>query len=205
MFHELDATLKELLLRGLPAERVESGNTGTPISISFDTPDNQFPPTSVTLPAINLFLYDIKVNKELGTNGWQLERQSNGVAERKIPPVRVDCSYLITAWASDGSSDPANDEHRLLGEVMQVLLAYPTLPTQILQGGLVDQELPLPTVSLASSQLQSLAEFWQALGGKPKVAFNYTVTLAVDVQKAISIPLVTSAMIKIQQGNKAAP
>jgi hypothetical protein len=31
--------------------------------------------------------------------------------------------------------------------------------------------------------LQSVSEFWQALGGKPKAALNYTVTIGVIVDK----------------------
>jgi hypothetical protein len=49
-----------------------------------------------------------------------------------------------------------------------------------LQGSLEGQEPPLPAVSLQPGRLQSLGEFWQALGGKPKAALNYTVTIAVD-------------------------
>ena len=51
-------------------------------------------------------------------------------------PTRVDCSYLITAWASESISNPSQDEHRILGEVMRVLLRHATLPAQVLQGDL---------------------------------------------------------------------
>jgi hypothetical protein len=36
-----------------------------------------------------------------------------------------------------------------------------------------------------------LGEFWQAIGGTPKAALNYSVTIAVSVDRTIeSIPLV---------------
>jgi uncharacterized protein DUF4255 len=68
MIDDLDRTLEELLRRELPPDLV------TQVTISFVTPDDQFPPSSVSLPAIDLFLYDLRENRELRTNEWQLER-----------------------------------------------------------------------------------------------------------------------------------
>ena len=92
--------------------------------------------------------------------------------------MRVDCSYFITAWPSINAPNAAQDEHRLLGEVMQVLLRHSTLPEAVLQGSLAGQEPPLPTSILHPGRLQSLGEFWQALG-ETQAALNYTVTIGV--------------------------
>jgi hypothetical protein len=108
----------------------------------------------------------------------------------------VDCSYLITAWPSEAAPNPAQDEHRLLGEVMIVLLRYPKLPGELLQGGLQNQELPLPTTVLQPGRLQSLGEFWQALGGKPKSALNYMVTIAVQPFEPIEVPLALENVVR---------
>lgn len=197
MIHDLDETLRELLTRTLPPGLVEQ------VTISFATPDNQFPPTSVTLPAIDLFLYDMRENRDLRSNEWRMERSSDGTATKRPPPVRVDCSYLVTAWPSESAPDPAEDEHRLLGEVMKVLLRHPTIPAEVLQGDLQGQEPPLPTISLHPGRLQSVGEFWQALGGKPKAALNYTVTIGVEVHKAVEIgPPVIDKRLKFKQGTK---
>jgi hypothetical protein len=194
MIDDLDKTLEALLRRELPPALVEQ------VAISFATPDNQFPPTSVTLPAIDLFLYDVRENRDLRSNEWLVERSSDGTATKKRPPVRVDCSYLITAWASPSSNNPAQDEHRLLSEVMKALLRYPTIPTQLLQGSLEGQEPPLPTSVLQPGLLQSLGEFWQALGGKPKAALHYTVTVGVDVHKPVEAgPPVRERVFKLNQ------
>jgi hypothetical protein len=205
MIHDLDRTLEELLRRELPAELVGPGAT-TQVTISLATPDEQFPPSAVTLPAINLFLYDLRENRDLRSNEWHIERHSNGTITRQRPPVRVDCSYLITAWASDSSPTRAEDEHRLLGEVLQVLLRYPVLPADVLQGSLQGQEPPLRTVSLQQGYLQSLGEFWQALGGKPRAALHYTVTLAVDVQAPRPAgPPVREHQLRLRQGVEEKP
>lgn len=187
MIHDLDRTLHELLKRELPRSLAQQ------VAISFDPPDDQFPPQTVTLPAIDLFLYDVRENHDLRSNEWSTRRETNGTAQRRMPPVRIDCSYLITAWARESAPNRAEDEHRLLGEVMTALLRYPKLPAQLLQGSLETQELPLPTAVLQPGHLQSLGEFWQALGGKPKAALNYTVTVAVQPTPPFEIPLVVAA------------
>ena len=192
MINDLDETLAALLHRELPPALAEQ------VQISFATPDDQFPPQAVTLPAIDLFLYDVRENLELRSNELYLERHSDGTATRTQAPVRVDFSYLITAWPSQSVPDPAEDEHRLLGEVMRVLLCYRTIPDDLLQGALVGQQPPLPVSSLQPGRLQSLGEFWQALGGKPKAALNYMVTLAIDVVQPEEVRLVTDTMTKIR-------
>ena len=191
MINDLDKTIEELLKQGLPSELVSQ------VTISFATPDDQFPPTSVTLPTIDIFLYDVRENRDLRSNEWTVERQSNGTATKKRPPVQVECSYLITAWPSDSTPNPAMDEHHLLGEVMKVLLRHPTIPAGVLQGSLKGQNLPLP-VLMQPGRLQSLGEFWRAMGGKPKAALNYSVTIGVEPFKAVEGPVVLEKIVTIK-------
>jgi hypothetical protein len=190
MLQDLDQTLETLLNKELPDYFSENSNT--PVTISFTTPDDG---SIEGKPAINLFLYDVRENMELRRSEWPIAR-GNGTAIKKRPPVRVDCSYLITVWPQ--SPTDVKEEHKLLGEVMKVLLRYPKLPAEVLQGNLKGQEPPLQTSTLRPSQLQSMGEFWQAMGGKPKAALNYTVTTSVEVdQTAETIPLVMSKEIYI--------
>jgi hypothetical protein len=189
MFQDLDATLAALLDAELSVENV---------AVSFAAPDDQFPPSGVSLPAIAFFLYDVRENQELRPNRWELEREPNGMVTRKRPPVRVDCSYLMTAWPSPSAPDPAQDEHRLLGEVLKVLLRYPKIPEAYLRGELVGQDPPMPARIIAEAQLHSLGEFWQAMGGKPKATLHYAVTVSVDVFEPTEVgPVVTEKVITI--------
>lgn len=196
MIDDLDRSLENLLKRELPGELVSQ------ITISFATPDGQFPPASVALPAIDLFLYDVRENRDLRDSEWRVERQSDGSAVRKPPLVRIDCSYLVTAWPSDSSTTPARDEHRLLGEVMKALLRHSTLPSAVLEGSLAGQQPPLPASSLQPGRLQSLAEFWQALGGKPKATLSYTVTIGIEPGAPIETgPPARETVLKLRQEN----
>jgi hypothetical protein len=192
MINDLDETLAALLKRELPKGLAEQ------VQVSFSAPDDQFPPQSVALPAIDLFLYDVRENLELRSTESYVDRRSDGTGLRVEAPVRVDASYLITAWPSQSVTDPSEDEHRLLGEVMRALLRHRTIPSEVLQGSLVDQALPLPVSTLQPGRLQSLGEFWQAMGGKPKAALNYTVTIAIDVAEPVEVSLVTEKVIKMR-------
>jgi hypothetical protein len=177
MIDDLDKSVEELLKRELPPSLVGQ------VAISFAAPDSEFPPASVTLPAVDLFLYDIRENLELRQPGWVIERRDDGTAMKQLRPVRVDCSYLVTAWSSEGSTTRALDEHRILSEVMLVLVRHPMLPDAVLQGRLKGQDPP--TSALQPGRLQSVGELWQALGGKPKAALNYTVTVGITPQTPI--------------------
>ena len=195
MIQDLDSTLHALLLRDLPAALAEQ------VAISFDTPDDQFPPSSVTLPAIDLFMYDVRENLELRSNEQLVQRDTRGAATRFPPLVRVDCSYLITAWPSESAPNKAQDEHMLLGEVMLVLLRHQKLPADVLRGRLQatrDQSPPLPAAVLQPGRLQSVGEFWQALGGKPKSALNYTVTIAVQPSAPLEVPLAVESETNVR-------
>ena len=190
MINDLDKTIEELFKHGLPSELASQ------VTISFAAPDDQFPPTSVTLPAIDIFLYDVRENRDLRSNEWTVERHSSGAATKKRPPVQVECSYLITAWPAESAPDPAMDEHHLLGEVIKVLLRHPTIPAEVLQGTLKGQELP--ALSLQPGRLQSLEEFWLAMGCKPKVVLNYSVIIGVEPFKAVEGPIVLEKIITIK-------
>jgi len=191
VFQDLDATLAALV-------RAELALSG--VDISFVGPDDQFPPPSVTLPALSFFLYDVRQNTDLRSTDWDVSRDDSGVTTRRRPPARVDCSYLITAWPSQSTPDPAQDEHRMLGEVLKVLLRHHRIPAQYLRGDLVGSEPPVPTRIVAENRLQSLGEFWQAMGGKPKASLHYAVTLGVDVFEPVLVgPQITERRLDIEQ------
>ena len=54
---------------------------------------------------------------------------------------------------------------------------------------------------LQPGRLQSLAEFWQALGGKPKATLSYTVTIGVEPGIAVEAgPPVTEKVFRFREG-----
>jgi hypothetical protein len=91
----------------------------------------------------------------------------------------VDCSYIITAWTSGAD---IKSEHHLLSTAIDILLKNRRFPESVLKGDLASggKTLVYRTLSLQTDYL-SMGEYWQAMQGKPKVAFNYQVTLSTDI------------------------
>ena len=168
------------------------------IGISFATPGDDFPPASVALPALNLFLYDIVNNAELRQSGGGWEPQAPGEFLRAPDPFRIACHYIVTAWARDGVPAPEDDEFRLLGEAMRVLLRYRILPPMAVVGEFARRNYLIHVRALEGGRLGSPGEFWQALGGKPRPFFNYSLIFALPVSEPeVSTAAVTDPRIDI--------
>jgi hypothetical protein len=167
--------------------------------VLFERPDSTFAPQA---PAtIDLFLYEVRENAELRDNEERVEHVNGRALVRKAPK-RFDCSYLVTAWPVSGA-DLALQEHRLLGQALQVLSRYPTLPEAFLQGSLAGQEPAPPMVAAQMDGLQSPAEFWTAMGNQVRAAFTVTATIAVPVLPDVDGPLVTTLIEGFGVGDTA--
>ena len=86
---------------------------------------------------------------------------------------------------------------------MRTLLRFRRLPRDVLKGSLANAQLPLPVTCMQQGRLQSLGEFWQALGGKPKAALNYMVTLAVDINEPVTAPIVIEKELRLAVNTEA--
>lgn len=171
--------------------------------IAFERPSEQYAPSQTT---VNLFLFDIRENMELRTKAPFVERR-NGQAEIHRPPMRVDCSYLLTAWVAGGAGPkPVLEEHELLGQAMQVFARYPTIPKKFLQGGLTEQGLPLP-LSVGGTnkgEMKDPADFWSALGNKLRPSLVVTVTLEMQTSEPETAPLAATKRLRIGLRSDAA-
>jgi len=181
MIRDLSETLRKILTQtGLPPELAA-------VQIVFDCPTEPFNPPQTT---VDLFLYDIRENVELRSNEPSTERL-NGQARIHRPPMRVACSYIVTAWPK-GGAELALQEHRLLSQLLQVLSQYPTIPEDFLQGGLKGQEPPMPMMTSQADGLKNPAEFWTALGHKLRPSLTVTATISMPVFTEVIGPIVTT-------------
>lgn len=172
MIRDLDETIRTLL-----EDEARPGSELAQAGISFDLPDAEWRAGVSTL-TVNCYLYDLRENRELRTNEPVLHRhEPSGRAIYRKPPVRIDCGYCITAWSAV-SDESVLEEHRLLSQVLRVLLRNPTIPTAALQGSLADQIPPYPTVIASADGVENQPEFWGALDQQLKPSLNYVVTLA---------------------------
>ena len=170
MIDDLSQTLRTILTQGGP-EPLKSAQ------IVFDRPADPFTPQQTT---VDLFLYDIREDLELRSNEPVIERK-NGQVTTHRSPLRVACSYLVTAWPGGLTGDAAVLlEQRLLSQTLQVLSGRPTIDPDLLQGSLKGQQPPLPLVTALVDPQKNLSEFWTALGNKlrPSLTVRVTISLA---------------------------
>lgn len=209
MIEDLDASIKALL-------EYELADTHPDLSISFESPDNNFPSGVVNTPAVDLFLYDIRENLELRHNEMFFHQTApDGTTELKREPVLVECTYLITAW-SDATATAAIDEQVIISNVIRALYRHVSIPdtlpdktdpdgapVQILQGHLVGAD-PLPRAfTIQTGHMQNPSEFWSAMGGKPKPQCNYQVTFAMDVFAAFPSEFINRVNMNLREGSSS--
>jgi len=182
MFSDLDETIKAILVQA-------GGLDPTQIDVSFEIPNREWS-GGIAKPTLNCYLFDIRENRELRQSGMQVERNgTNGAPARRRAPLRLDLTYLITAWTR-----AVEDEHRLLWHALRTLMRFATLPEQHLQGALKDHELPLHAkLAQADGVLKSPGEFWTALENHLKPSLSYTITIAVDRDtQPAGVPVLTA-------------
>jgi Pvc16 N-terminal domain/Carboxypeptidase regulatory-like domain len=189
MIDDLSKTLKFILSSEAKKEPKVFPNLAA-AEIEFARPLKDYKPKPPQ--TVCLFLYDIRENRELRSNEpSRVMRDGKPVIER--PPLRVDCSYLVTAWpaettiADPGKADQetAGDlvllEHLLLSEVLQVLARYPVIPSELLQGKLANpmQEIPPPMITARAEGLNNISEFWTAIGSnlRPSLSVKATISM----------------------------
>ena len=186
MFHLLDAALNSLL--DDPATQGTLGKLFD-ADTSFETPDRNFAPQ--TDLAVNLFLHDVKENLSLREALPRIDVRADGVGVRRRPPLRVDCSYLVTAWAR--KPPKTQTEHQLLGEAFNWLSRFPVIPLDYFAAGVrPTQEFVPPTMVAQMDGAKSAGEFWHALGIAPRPYFNLMVTLSMDLDRTVEDGIVTT-------------
>ena len=177
MIRDLDATIDALLEKG-----ADPGSELAVADISFDLPDSAWRGSLETL-TVNCYLYQIRENRELRTTEPLVQRSPDGSRViRRPPPARLECAYCITAW-STAAEDAVLEEHRLLSQVLMVLLRNPTIPSEALRGSLGEQLPPYPTVIASDEGVGSQPDFWGALDQQLRPSLNYAVTLAAMLDK----------------------
>jgi len=188
MLADLDETIRRLLVDELPVKNGE-------IEISFDQPRREWS-SRISKPTINIFLHDVRENKELRRHQWE---RMNGnsrrdLAQLKRTPMRVDCSYLISVWAAD-----PEDEHRLLTRCMMTLFRFPTLPEERLVNSLQQPRYEIQARLAQHDTLAEPSDIWNVLDNELRPSVSYVVTLALDPWQVITAPIVRTRTFRLGQ------
>lgn len=163
MIQDVDESLRELINR----EVVNGQN----VEVSFESPTTDWA-SRRSGPALNLYLYDIRMDIRRARAGWQEVRDERGIVTgRGRPDSLFDLSYLVTAW-----TQRPEDEHRLLSAMLACVLRHDVLPEEVLRGAFADKPGLRVIVGMPPPQDSSIADVWSALGGELKASLDLVVT-----------------------------
>jgi hypothetical protein len=111
-------------------------------------------------------------------------------------PLRVACSYLVTAWAG-GGTDSVLREHELLSQALQLLAMWPKIPEAYLKGSLRNQQPPLPLVTARMDGMKNPHEFWTAIGNRMRPSITITATIGIDLSMPETAPLAITHEVRL--------
>lgn len=189
MLHFLDQTLERLLTERGNLER-------SAIDIAFDLPGAEWS-SRLARPTINCWCYDLRENVKMRNMDMQITKGDRR-AIMKLPPRRVDFTYLVTAWARK-----PEDEHLLLWRALYALSKSTVLLPEECEGDLKYQPYEIPiTVAQPGETGVNLSDLWSVLQNDMHLGFNVLVTLALDTEREFDAPLVLEARIGIGQADE---
>jgi len=138
------------------------------IAVAFDPPNRPWI-QSLTGPAVNLFLFDIKENLHRRDVMYEKVIGADGaVVARRPPPPRVDLHYTVSAWAPT-----VLVEHKILAAALRCFCSMAALPREALPAALA----ALPYDVLIATESGARRSMFLNLGGELKVGFELAVTV----------------------------
>jgi hypothetical protein len=171
MLDYIDNMLRQLLITQVP------GIT-SPLQVRFQPPDDDWRTYVSTLGqlALNVYLIELKENRQLRSCGRIREVNSGTISEKQLPRW-IDVHYFITAWdqaTPQPAVEPTIVEHELLWDVAAALMEPGALiPTSIYAPNPLPLGFPalianaeLPTTVLPGDGFAKHAEFWGTMPGQ---------------------------------------
>jgi hypothetical protein len=172
VIHEVDQALRALIGTA-PRQRG--------VELVFDAPTKDWAARR-SAPTINVFLYDIREDTSRRDVAPQPMRDDDGrIVGRQAPPRRIRLSYLVTAWGQR-----AEDEHRLLANLLGLFLQYDQIPEEHLPDDLAAVGIPV-LLSLGSGNDRSdrsSVDLWSAMGGELRASIEVAVVAPLDPVRA---------------------
>jgi hypothetical protein len=197
MIHDVDETLRRLLATELA--RMPRCPIHHPDQITFDAP-SVAEAVQDGEAHVNLYLHDVRENVEMRDESFRVTSNfSEGRAYRQRAAVRLDLGYLITVYAGD---DPAT-EHRLLADVLGVLLRHMAAPEEYLAGLLEGQGRQSLLLAVAQPDHVANADppaLWQALGGRLRPALSLVATAPFNPFETVYTKMVREAVVGLAPG-----
>ena len=83
---------------------------------------------------MNFFLHGLRENRELRSSVPIVAARRQSLSGNRFHRLRIDCTYLVTAWSPKTGELKVADEHQLLGAAVLWLSRNPILPATMLRG-----------------------------------------------------------------------
>jgi hypothetical protein len=183
MLPEIHAALRTMLYQ-------EGAISPDEVEIWFRAPTREWA-DSLTRPALNLHMLHMEENLDLRETAYDMVRRQK-TAEFRLPPRRIDLRYVVSAFTAE-----PDDELRLLWRALAVLMRHQEFPMALLPEGFRDIKPPLPARVLQGDEGPKLLDVWSALSLEPRPAFGYTITAPLDLDLALSTPLVLTRTLRV--------
>ncbi|MCA9545728.1 MAG: DUF4255 domain-containing protein [Myxococcales bacterium] len=130
-------------------------------------------------PALGLYMYRVGVRprrrEEQPSLVCQITREGSIREFYRDPPMLVNLDYLVSAWA-----DEEPEQQELLGAAMRVLLEYPVLEGDKLDGDAFDPEERIPVRPVEELSAEFLMSLWRGFGEHLRPAVGYTCRLRIE-------------------------
>lgn len=189
MLQDLDKTLEKLFYQ-------QGRLSKNDIDVAFDRPDGEWS-ARLNRPTLSCWCYDVRENMKLRNPELFQRQMPNGKsAQYRMPPRRIDLSFLVTAWARK-----IEDEKQLLWRALYALVRTPKLEPRACEGDLRNQpiDIPIGLVNMADHPV-NLTDLWSVLDNEMKLGFPFVVTLALDPDMVTDEPpLVLEAFVRVGQ------
>lgn len=163
------------------------------IDIRFDLPEID---SNQSSPTVSVFLYD--VHEDLQLRQSEPARLNVASSTLRAGWVNLSCNYLITYWEAQSAgsngdgpdSQPDNQAVQLMTSTLQALLNNREL-----------KDLPGAWTRIIPPQenLNSLGNFWQALGNRPRLSLVYSITVPILLENSLPQTLVKTVSSEIVQ------
>ncbi|OPY74870.1 MAG: hypothetical protein A4E65_03721 [Syntrophorhabdus sp. PtaU1.Bin153] len=122
---------------------------------------------------INLFLYKVQENATLRNMDWQVKR---GEPNQLVPPpLSLNLSYLMTAYAPNDSQTGNSTAHSILGDAMRVFYENAIIPEDYLVEGLRDAREHVKIV-MNTLDLDELSKVWSTFTQPFRLSVLYEVS-----------------------------
>jgi hypothetical protein len=172
MLDALNTTLDRFFREEIPLRASE-------VDISFDTPDGEWGARQ-TRPTVNVFLHEVRRSTVRAATGSSTTGGPGAYQRTRLAPfVRV--RYAVSVWASE-----AADQHRLLGQLLGLVVTTGIVPRHLLSSPLDQLGSPVE-LAIASEDVRPAHELWSALGVSPRATLELVATLPAAPVRAIDL------------------